>query len=166
MNITKQQIKSIYALGAGLHIVGRGHDDELHALVDGLTGKESVASLDRDEAQRVIAELMRRMRGTPPVPPVRKKPRRYEEAPGGITTDQQRKVWALMYELKKFDRSPVDVSLGDRLCGIIRRQFGMDCSPKKPMQFLDQAAGGELIEFLKNYCYNAEKRHIREVGGG
>ncbi|ADU26092.1 phage protein GemA/Gp16 family protein [Ethanoligenens harbinense] len=104
MNITKQQIKSIYALGAGLHIVGRGHDDELHALVDGLTGKESITALDRDEAQRVIAELMRRMRGTPPVPPARKKPRHYEEAPGGITADQQRKVWALMYELKKIRR--------------------------------------------------------------
>lgn len=165
MEITKQQIKSIYAMGAGLHMVGRGHDDALHQLVGGLTGKDSVKSLDRDEAQQVIAELMHRMRGMPSVPPApRKKPKEHAEIPGGVTEGQQRRIWALMYELKKFDRKPMEASLGDRLCGIIRRQFRVDATAKKPFQFLRREDGNQLIEILKKYCYNAEARHIREGG--
>ena len=44
--INAQQIRKIYAIGNALGIVERGNeDDDLHALVSALTGKDSVKSL-------------------------------------------------------------------------------------------------------------------------
>jgi hypothetical protein len=165
--VTKAQIKSIYALGASLSMVERdNHDDALHQLVEGLTAKNSVTTLSFDEAEQVITELMSRMRGShvPPAPPI-SKPKKYDETPGGVTTGQQRRAWQLMYELKKFDRQPVAATLGDRLCGIIKRQFGVDASAKNPFRFLNYHQGVQLIEMLKKYCANAETRHMRGESG-
>ena len=39
---TKEQIKRIYGLGAGLGIVGKDKDDMLHELIFSITGKDSV----------------------------------------------------------------------------------------------------------------------------
>ena len=42
-DINAQQIRKIYAIGNALGIVERGNeDDDLHALVSALTGKDSV----------------------------------------------------------------------------------------------------------------------------
>ncbi len=50
--INAQQIRKIYAIGNALGIVERGNeDDDLHALVSALTGKDSVKSLTYAEAQ-------------------------------------------------------------------------------------------------------------------
>ena len=44
--INAQQIRKIYAIGNALGIVERGNeDDDLHALVSALTGKDSVKAL-------------------------------------------------------------------------------------------------------------------------
>ena len=47
LEVSKGTVKSIYALGAKLGMVERGdeHEDALHMLVQGLTGKESVKEL-------------------------------------------------------------------------------------------------------------------------
>ena len=59
--INAQQIRKIYAIGNALGIVERGNeDDDLHALVSALTGKDSVKSLTYTEAQAVIADLQKR----------------------------------------------------------------------------------------------------------
>ena len=65
LEIDKGQIKSIYAIAAKLGMVeqGGGHEDALHMLVQGLTGKESVKALTHAEAQAVLAELRRRSAG-------------------------------------------------------------------------------------------------------
>lgn len=56
--INAQQIRKIYAIGNALGIVERGNeDDDLHALVSALTGKDSVKSLTYAEAQAVITDL-------------------------------------------------------------------------------------------------------------
>ena len=62
LDVSKGTVKSIYALGAKLGMVERrgGHEDALHALVQGLTGKESITALTPAEAQAVLAELRRR----------------------------------------------------------------------------------------------------------
>lgn len=62
LDVSKGTVKSIYALGAKLGMVerGGGHADALHALVQGLTGKESITALTPAEAQAVLAELRRR----------------------------------------------------------------------------------------------------------
>lgn len=63
--INAQQIRKIYAIGNALGIVERGNeDDDLHALVSALTGKDSVKSLTYTEAQAVIADLQKRRRGS------------------------------------------------------------------------------------------------------
>lgn len=168
-NISKQQINHIYALGSSLGLVEHGadsHADALHQLVGAITGHESISALSGDEASRVIGDLMHKMRGFPAEPkPPRRSPKKYEETPGGLTTGQQRKVWELMYELKKFDTSPVDAPVGARLCGIIRRQFRVDAALKDPFHFLSWEQGRQLIEILKKYCYNAEIRKIRAGDG-
>lgn len=100
--INGQQIKKIYAIGNALGIVERGNEeDALHSLVAAVTGKASVRALTSTEAQAVIGELQQRQ-GTPPP---RRKPKTHTERPGGATAAQQRKVWALLYELQKSGHS-------------------------------------------------------------
>ena len=59
---TKEQIKRIYGLGAGLGIVGKDKDDMLHELIFSITGKDSVKQLDDSEFKAVQAELINRMK--------------------------------------------------------------------------------------------------------
>lgn len=116
--INGQQIKKIYAIGNALGIVERGNEeDALHSLVAAVTGKASVRALTSTEAQAVISELQQRQ-GTPPP---RRKPKTHTERPGGATAAQQRKVWALLYELQKADTAPSRATLGQRLCGILKK---------------------------------------------
>ena len=74
LDVSKGTVKSIYALGAKLGMVerGGGHADALHALVQGLTGKESITALTPAEAQAVLAELRRR--SAPAAAPQKKRP--------------------------------------------------------------------------------------------
>ena len=59
---------------------GGGHADALHALVQGLTGKESITALTPAEAQAVLAELRRR--SAPAAAPQKKRARKYERDAG------------------------------------------------------------------------------------
>lgn len=92
LDVSKGTVKSIYALGAKLGMVERrgGHVDALHALVQGLTGKESITALTPAEAQAVLVELRRR--SAPAAAPQKKRPRKYEAMPGGLSEGQQKKV--------------------------------------------------------------------------
>ena len=72
LNIDKGQVKSIYAIAAKLGMVDRSsHDDALHGLVQGLTGKTSVKDLTHAEALEVLTEL--RKRSAPAAAPQKKK---------------------------------------------------------------------------------------------
>lgn len=83
-DINAQQIRKIYAIGNALGIVERGNeDDDLHALVSALTGKDSVKALTYTEAQAVIADLQKRQ-GAAPLP--RHKPKTHPERPAGPQT--------------------------------------------------------------------------------
>lgn len=46
------QMKKIYAIGHALGITGNGSEDELHILVSGVTGKDSIKELSYQEAIR------------------------------------------------------------------------------------------------------------------
>lgn len=154
--IDVQQIKKIYAIGQALGIVERGNDsDNLHSLVAAMTGKESVKALTYAEAQAVIAELQKRQ-GAAPLP--RYKPKTHTERPGGATDGQQRKVWALMYELQKHDAAPSTVSLGKRLCGILKKELHIDAIAEKPFAWIDSATCNKLIEILKKYVANSKSK--------
>lgn len=151
------QIRKIHAIGHALGIVDPGEaEDELHALVRGITGKDSIRELTYREAGAVLA----RLEGLQKAPPKRKggKQKEHGSRPGGITSGQQKKVWALMYRLKACDREPGGAGLGDRLCGIIRKELGVDALAKDPFAWVTFAQGNDLIEMLKRYVANAERK--------
>lgn len=154
--IDNQQIRKIYAIGNALGIVERGSDDDnLHSLVASLTGKSSVKALTYAEAQTVIIDLQQRQ-GAAPLP--RHKSKTHTERPGGATEGQQRKVWALMYELQQRDTAPSKASLGERLCGIIKKELKIDAVPQQPFVWLDFKNCNKLIEVLKKYVANVKKQ--------
>lgn len=157
--IQQFQIKKIFAIGHALGIAGSGSgEDELHVLVDGMTGKDSVKALTYAEAGEVITRL-EELQGKPASPrPYRKRPVEHSEKPGGVTSGQQKKIWALMYELKKYDAVPNSISLGDRLCGIIKKELGMDAAAKDPFAWCTYKQGNQLIETLKGYVASAKRK--------
>ncbi len=157
--IDTRQVRTIYAIAARLGMTTNDAED-LHALVAGITGKNSVKSLTAAEAREVIDELNTRAGSTPAL--ARKKQKHHEAIPGGVTEDQQRKAWKLMYELQKFDAKDYGSDVGGRLCGIIKRQFGMDVFPQQPFRLLTFEQGRELIEILKQYVTTAELKHLRK----
>lgn len=162
LTIEKGAVKRIYALGAALGIKGSGHDDDLHALVQGLTGKESIKALTPAEALEVQQELQKRLAqqarraGAKP----EKKERRYEELPGGPSAGQQRYVWYLMQQIEKFDPPKDGVALRYRLCGMVEKMFGVTAFPEQPMRFITGRQCGDLIEALKQMAERAELQYL------
>lgn len=152
--IATQQIRKIYAIGNALGIVERGNaEDSLHDLVSSITGKDSLKALTYAEAQAVIRDLEKRQ-GDAPHP--RRRPKAYTERPGGATEGQQRKVWALMYELQRRDTAPSTASLGERLCGIIKKELKVDAIPAQPFAWLEFQTCNKMIEVLKKYVANVK----------
>ena len=166
MALTAVEIRKVYALGARLGLVeSNNKNDALHALVEGITGKDSVSKLNADEYKDVMTELYTRLRLSQlEPPPERRSKKRYESNPGKITEGQQRKVWALMYQLAGCDTEPSTASLGERLSGIIKRQFGVDATQRQPMKWLSYKQGNQLIEIIKNYVKSAERKAMRRSG--
>lgn len=158
LTISAGQIRSIYALAAKLGMLDHGsQEDALHMLVASLTGKTSVKALTPAEALEVLQELRRR---GAPAPSTRKRPRKYTELPGGVTAAQQKKVWALMYQIQKFDLEPGGADLRDRLCAIITKQFRVTAFPTQPFRFLSADQGWRLIEGLKKMAEKAEAAYL------
>lgn len=156
--IEQFQIRKIYAIGNALGIKASGSEDELHALVGGVTGKDSIKSLTYQEACVVIARLEELQGKTVSPKPRNSKPKEHETRPGGVTSGQQKKIWFLMYELKKCDEVPNDVQLGDRLCAVIKKEFGADAVARNPFAWITFEQGNNLIEILKRYVASARKR--------
>lgn len=162
LEIDKGAIKRIYALGVqlGMKGSGSGHDDALHAMVLGLTGKDSIKTLTPAEGQLVERELKRRMAAASPAASKRRYERKYTEVPGGLSAKQQKMIWYLMFQLEKFDPSPKSVQLRDRLCGLIEKQCRITASPADPFRWLRAEQGGDLIEALKSMATRAEERYL------
>lgn len=161
---TSAQIQRIYAMGAILGILESGNqNDMLHSLVSGITGKEHISALTPTEYKAVVSELATRIQVSQLKAPSPKPKRtaRYEQTPGGMTAGQQKKVWYLMYQLSGCDKQPCTSSLGTRLSGIIKKEIGVDASPKKPMDWLSYKQGAKLIEIIKKYCRTAESKAMR-----
>ena len=156
--IEQFQIRKIYAIGNALGIKASGNEDELHVLVGGVTGKDSIKSLTYQEACTVIARLEELQGKTASPKPRSKMPKEHQSRPGGVTSGQQKKIWFLMYELKKYDEVPNDVQLGDRLCAVIKKEFGADAIAKNPFAWITFEEGNNLIEILKRYVASARKR--------
>ena len=81
-----------------------------------------------------------------------------------MTAGQQRKIWALMYELKKYDKEPNHVQLGERLCAVIKKELGTDALAKSPFAWISFSQGNTLIEVLKGYVENEKRKEGRQNG--
>lgn len=160
--ITKEEIRRIYALGAGAGLVESGNpDDMLHVTLRAVCGKDKVSDLTHDEAQQLQRHLISKLQdGKKASAPRKPAPRgKHEERPGGVTADQQKKVWAIMYQLRDMDGDAYSTAtLGERLCGIIRKTLHRDCTPERPFAFLTLADGWRLIETLKGMVQNVKPK--------
>lgn len=153
-----QRTQRIYALGSRLGLLENGNkDDLLHNLVFRLTGQKHISSLSESEYKTVINDMYTQLKidnyEEPPHPK-----QKYESVPGMMSVGQQKMVWKLMYDLKKFDNGYQSASLGDRLCGIIKKELHTDAAAKQPFQWLSYTQGTKLIEILKKYITSAKRR--------
>lgn len=164
-----QQTQRIYGMAARLGLVESGNkNDLLHELVYGITNKDSIRELTDSEYKEVVKELAERLKlQNLEEPPTNKpyKAQKYEDSGRGKMSDgQQRKVWRLMYQLESLDEKPSTAKLGDRLCGIIKKELHIDCNSKQPFRWLTYQQGSKLIEKLKLYVANAKRR--KDGAGG
>lgn len=158
-----QQTQRIYAMGARLGLVESGNkNDLLHELIFSLTNKDSVKELDEQEYKRVVAELAKQLKVAnleePNTVHPYKAKKREQKGIGKVSDGQIRKVWQLMYSLEKLDEKPSTAKLGERLCGIIKKELHIDALPKIPFEWLTYQQGVKLIEILKKYVANAQRR--------
>lgn len=166
---TKNEIrKTVYALGRGL-----GMDNEdIHALVYGISGKEHISELTDKEFFAVRAELMQRMKGMPPAPAERKPKTEYSYDRGRLSEAQAKYIWRLMYQLESYDEKPCDKTLRERLAAIIRKELNVpvidSCSGGKTDIFKNVTSEGasKLIEQLKRYVASAERKAIKRRASG
>lgn len=160
--IDDRQRRRIYGAARGLGMT----NDDLHALAADLTGKESLKELTTRESDALIRELQRRQPSAPPAPRARK-PRQHPEHPGGPTSEQQRKVWAMMYDLQAMDTEPSSLSLGERLSGIIRKELHVSATARDPFAWLTCEQCSRLIDILdKGYVPNIFRARQRGPKGG
>lgn len=89
--IEQFQIRKIYAIGNAFGIKASGSEDELHALVGGVTGKDSIKSLTYREACAVIARLEELQCKSASPKPRSTKPKEHKGRPGGVTAGQQKR---------------------------------------------------------------------------
>lgn len=153
-----QRTQKIYALGSRLGLLENGNkDDLLHNLVFRLTGKKHISCLNEAEYKIVINDMYTQLKIDSYEEPPHPKPR-YESVPGMMSIGQQKMAWKLMYQLKESDIGSPSAALGDRLCGIIKKELQTDASPKQPFRWLSYAQGSKLIEILKKYVNSARRR--------
>ena len=157
--ISSSQLRKIYAIAQSLGMVNRGGDDALHDLAQSVAGKEHLKELTYEEAFHLIGELEARQGD---IPPPRKRARQVKKSrSGGASDGQQRKVWALMYQLQEV--SPSTAPPGERLCGIIRRELQIDALAASPFIWIDYPTCIRLIEAIKGYIKSAKNK--KEVYG-
>ena len=163
-----QHTQRIYALGSRLGLLENGRkDDLLHNLVHRLTGQNHISSLSEAEYKTVINDLYTQLKVNSYDEPPHPKPK-YEAVPGMMSIGQQKMVWKLMYQLKDLDIGGQSAALGDRLCGIIKKELQSDATAKEPFRWLSYKQGTKLIEILKKYITSAQRRkeNVTTAGTG
>ena len=160
--IDDRQRRRIYGAARGIGMT----NDDLHALATDVADKDSLKELTAREADALIRELQRRHPSAPPAPKHRA-PKQHPEHPGGPTSEQQRKVWAMMYDIKAMDTEPCALSLGERLSGIIRKELHVSATAKDPFAWLTYEQCSKLIDIIdKGYVPNIYRARKRGKGGG
>lgn len=165
--MTAEQRKTIFGLSKGLNM----NNDELHIMVSGLTGRESLKELTDPQTEDVIRELRYRMRYSDNTKPVKKTaPKEKPEAvPGMMTAEQQSLAWRLMYRLQELDKKPrfhengQSVTVGERMAGAVNKILGITTAPGENIfRWVSFDEGSRLIEGLKRYVRSAERKANKE----
>ena len=143
----------MFALAKEAGMSGEQGNEDLHALVNSVCGKGSLKELTNSDYAAVIKELQNRA-GTSGN--YQKKSKGNAK---GMTEGQERKIWRLMYELEGL--SPSSVALGERLCGIIKKEFKIDATSKNPLAWFSFSNASRMIEILKRYVSSAERKAMR-----
>ena len=141
------QKRKIYAIAGSLKFVDKNdkENDILHMIVYNLTMKTSVKDLTFAQANQVIDYLVQQ---------------KNKSIPEVMSEGQKKKVFSLMYQLKELDAEPNFTPIGERLAGIIERQFKVRSTPKYLFTNLSKEDGNRLIEILKNYISTAERKFM------
>ena len=142
--ITKEQIKRLYALGSQLQLVDSGDkNDRFHMFIYAETQRESVRDLTESEFKSLEKHFLLQLNPL-------------EYVPGKMTKKQQSKAWKLMYEI--IELNPRDQTVGQRMCGAIKRNFYVDVDVRNPFKWLTFEQGNILIEQLKRYKKSVERK--------
>ena len=146
--VTKKQIQMIYVIGNKCGLVEPGSkDDDLHNFVCQLTGKMSVKELTEQQAAIVIRQL-------------RASEKAITEEPAAFISELQiKKIFGMMYELAEI--SPSEVSVKERLCGIIFKELCVKANPKRDIfRGMSERQGAALIEAIKRYIRSAKRKAV------
>lgn len=152
--IQSQQIRIIWAISKQL---GMSKDD-VHATAQA----DSLNNLSYVDAENIIYRL-RQMQGKKT--PHRSATIKHTTTPKGATADQQCKVWALMYQLKELDLEVSSLSVGERLCKVIKKELQISCIPKSPFAWIGRSDCNKLIEKLKLYVASAQSKKLKAGDG-
>lgn len=157
--MTVQNRKAIFAFCRELKI----SEDERHALVNGITGKESLTELTEEETTTVINELIERMKIRRRSDLENQNPKSKVAAVAGMmTAEQQSLAWRLVYRLRELDDNPSRASAGERMAGVIRKELGITATAGKNIfMWISFEDGSKLIEKLKCYVRSAERKAKR-----
>lgn len=161
--MTVQERKAIFAMCRDLHI----DEDNRHALIYGVTGKESLTELNDSETKAVIHELMERMKlHNRNAPLENRKPKTYNPPVAGMMTpEQQSLAWRLVYRLIELDTNASRATAAKRMAGAIKKELGITTVPGKDIfKWVSFEDGAKLIEKLKRYVHSAENKASRRTG--
>ncbi len=145
--INSRQIKTLWAISKSL---GMDKED-----LYGFAAVDRLHDLDYKAANTVIRRL-----NALKSPAKTSKSKKHAAVPGMVSEAQQKKVWALMYQLAALNDKHADKSVGERLCGVIKKELEIEAKPENPFLWIDAAGGNKLVEALKRYvrCAKRERR--------
>ena len=154
--IRSWEIKSLYGLATKAGLVDKSQEeDALHLIVSKTTGKSSIKKLTRVEYFKVRHEVKKFFNND-----------EEDYTQPGVSTEQIKKAWALMYRLVELDkdRKFAGATAGTRMQGAIKKVCKVDAPLKDPFRFVDDQKMYLLIEQLKRYVESAEARVAKQVG--
>jgi len=156
--ITKGHIHNLYAIASKNGLVESGNkDDDFHCLVYRLTKKQSVKALTEKEYFTIRGVLLK---STFEDVDNRKKFSHNKSVSDGMTDEQIKKAWAILYEIIQY--SPSSATAGERMVGAIKKILGVDAQVSQPFAWLDADHGIRLIEQLKRYERSVKR--AKEIG--
>lgn len=139
--------------------------EDLHALVYDITGKESITMLNQGEFLKVIHELEQRLPACSSTQCRNTSASKEQRAPEMATAKQEKKAFLLMYELIKYDAVPDKTTAGVRMRGVIKKVLGLDVGLEEPFKWVSASKARLLINTLKGYVDTEEHKALHKGAG-